>query len=1311
MKNIQRWISLVLALLMVIGCVPSVADEEIIAQCVVQPAQLYATENVPRSSDLNLFVINVEIKDEDGNDVTNGPLYVGRDYTFGIKFSEKGKELQFDVDSNNQLTYQLPTGITYSGKKAFDALNTDGVKVGEFEIVEGKIKFTPWYYNDTSGTGTYSASPKEKDDPLFTEAFTDSVIWCNLHGKLTQNSDQTKIDFGNGVTKEFEVKPYEEKPYADVTKSNEDSKLYTDEATGRRYFLTTIIATVKDGDPDSLTIIDTVNWNSSEYIEDIDQSSFSIKQIRGETETILSNVSPTWNPNWPKGFSLTLNKNDLTNGLKKDDQFVITYKNYLTEKGKQYMGTNDITTMENGVKSKIDGREREDKLSYIIRGKPTMIKKTSSGKDEENPNRINWEIIISDGQGTNIAGKTITDTWAESIQKGENKKLDRIEMVNESRTIQLTVVKADGTQMTHDVPADEVQGYFQAKTDADNKQTGFQFTVPDVPSGYEKIIGCKVNYKTEGHLKNENGFGEFGITNKAEYDEDHRSGESDGHGGNRGFDDFERSKTFDEEKDGKLYFTVKVKIPKEARGQTICVSDWPYLDSVKYENRLSVPPEIISVMASDGTTKKVFTEGTGDWHYQGYNEGSGFFMFFNMPGIYVKPSDTDKPNSIWKWDTNKDVELTIEYAFDIEKIRKVAKETGREAEAGILYNHVKIILGGLEKTDEAPAPFGKHAKIEKKAELQSDGTIKYTVLINSNFLAQIPEKAIFMDEFDAEHLEYVNNSLKVELLAYGNSYWSGCVGTPNYSETELKSGPAGTLTVKFDEFDQGGWTAGTAGNCGMIGIEQKDYPTLQGWYRRAYINNKTTYYTAVRLTYSLQIKNAKPGQDTVLRNKAKIEGYADASAEVTYHPTLLEKQSGQMNGSKLPYTITVNPTGAKLLSGNGTLLLTDQMSDNMVPLLQTLKVYKEDETELPKANWQYSYNPDKNVLKLSLPDEMALTVRYEVMIQGAPGAYVKVSNTASMEGFEEVKKDEKNLQISQASGGAGGTQYTILLLKQAKDTGMSIAGAKFKIEWILNGEWTEFCTITTLKDDVTQITRSTDGKEGIYADQVYRITEIKAPANYQQLTAPIYLCIPKDKTVEQICQTMKDELNAQEDKKEIQEATILTRINSQVTVIPNEPCPGIEFKKVSASNANKMLGGATFKLTQRDVSETEWKREAESTLEGVVSFPQIQEGVYRLEETKAPVGYTASNGYWIVTVTDTNGVRTVTYEAKDGAPSLSKAENGSMLLPNQREDLPNLPSVGGSGTTAYSLLGLALMAIATAAAYALARRKKVMRPQ
>ena len=150
MKNIQRWISLVLALLMVIGCVPSVADEEIIAQCVVQPAQLYATENVPRSSDLNLFVINVEIKDEDGNKVKDGqPLYVGRDYTFGIEFSEKGKKLQFGVDSNNQLTYQLPTGITYSGKKAFDALNTAGVKVGEFEIDEGKIKFTPCYYNTT----------------------------------------------------------------------------------------------------------------------------------------------------------------------------------------------------------------------------------------------------------------------------------------------------------------------------------------------------------------------------------------------------------------------------------------------------------------------------------------------------------------------------------------------------------------------------------------------------------------------------------------------------------------------------------------------------------------------------------------------------------------------------------------------------------------------------------------------------------------------------------------------------------------------------------------------------------------------------------------------------------------------------------------------------------------------------------------------------------------------------------------------------------------------------------------------------------
>ena len=62
-----------------------------------------------------------------------------------------------------------------------------------------------------------------------------------------------------------------------------------------------------------------------------------------------------------------------------------------------------------------------------------------------------------------------------------------------------------------------------------------------------------------------------------------------------------------------------------------------------------------------------------------------------------------------------------------------------------------------------------------------------------------------------------------------------------------------------------------------------------------------------------------------------------------------------------------------------------------------------------------------------------------------------------------------------------------------------------------------------------------------------------------------------------------------------------------------------------------------------------------------------------------------------MTVTDRSGK---TVEKPDGGYRFANRE------------IPTLPSVGGRGTAAYGLLGLVLMAMATAAAYTLARRKK-----
>ena len=1323
MKNLKKLMSLLLALLMLAGNMTTALATDIVAAGVVHPSELIQTYAIDRSDNLTHFVKRVRIFDKDGKEVTDSSvLYDGVDYTFRVEFEENGTTLQYGVDADGKMHYKLPTGFTYKGEGQFPAKDADGRTVGMFEISGSEVTFTPWYYNEEDKK--FYQQPKKEGDKLFNDQYSNATLWCELHGTVTRKGDKQVIDFGNEVKKEFTVEQEQKKPYADVTKTADNNTLYVD-TDGRKYFLTTITATIKDGDPTELNIIDTINWLHKEYIGNPDQDSFTVSQIRGEASTPLIGIEPTWksgSDGITTGFELKLDSNNVEGGLKENDQYVITYKTYLTDAGTNYIKPDDEWCELNSVKTKIGDKEKESSWQYIIKGKPRIISKTSSGMDANDPTLVNWRIEIGDSLGTDIAGKKITDVWNEHLENGQNAKLDGISMVDDSRRIQITVRKADGSTATIDVPASEVGSYFTPTTD-NGKQTGFKFEVPKASGEYAgaAVIKCVVDYQTKATTKNEHGT--FKIDNNATYDEDGRGDGTTGNGGVSGLDDFEIEKTFEGDDGDKLKFKVRILIPSAARDQQIYVSDWTYLNGWDWSNNsLSLDMSDISIKATDGETTYTFTEGRGDYTYAHAAPEAGHQFFFNLPDGYTLSSshDDNKKNSIWKWESDKDVTMTIEYS-----LKKPTEFRGSPVSTGIVYNKAYIELGDKKKGDQADAPFGKQARIDKTAQLNENGTIDYTIVINKNFTAPIPENAVFVDTFDAEHLEYMGN-LKVEVLAYnGNDWWSPTVAEPTYSDSNL--GKNGIITIPFDDFGQNGWQAGSAYDVSLIGLNSRDeYATLHNWYRKSYtldrsytddskwISFKTEFYVAIRLKYTLKIKNVQPGVSYNLRNEAKIEGYDDATANVPYKVTLLDKSVGQINGATLPYTITVNPSGTKLLPGTGNLRLIDTMSEKLVPLLQTLKVYKKEGNNLTElthgtgeGQWMYFYDSATNTLELSLPDSTSLVIKYDAMVQGDANDQVYVKNTAKLVGFTESSIKEDTFTIGSASGGAGGTTYKLVLFKTAEESGTALAGATFEVDWVLPNteKWERFHSFTTEENGMVELTHGSAG-EAVHANELYRITEVSAPEGYKRRTEPIYIYIKSTQEPKEPDDIRKQTIARLTDEAEIakvQNAEILGIVNSEMVPIPNEPIGGIEFYKASAEEATQMLGGAEFELT----SETDpmWKKQtATSNLKGAVSFPNVPTGTYKLVETKAPNGYMCSSGYWLVTVTEENDVRTVSYEAHDGAREITSNNEGKFVLTNA--EIPDLPSVGGSGTLAYSLFGLALMAIAAAAAYALAEKRR-----
>ena len=147
-------------------------------------------------------------------------------------------------------------------------------------------------------------------------------------------------------------------------------------------------------------------------------------------------------------------------------------------------------------------------------------------------------------------------------------------------------------------------------------------------------------------------------------------------------------------------------------------------------------------------------------------------------------------------------------------------------------------------------------------------------------------------------------------------------------------------------------------------------------------------------------------------------------------------------------------------------------------------------------------------------------------------------------------------------------------------------------------------------------------------------------------------------------------------------------VNKQIQGYP------FSFTKTDPSG-KKALPGAAFTLTGEGYTQT-----ATSGENGTVTFTDLKPGkTYRLAETRAPGGYLLSTETWTIEVGE-NGEMTV----KDGNDKTIEKPDGGYRFANR--EIPTLPSVGGRGTAAYGLLGLALMAMATAAAYTLARRKK-----
>lgn len=1305
MKNMKRIISLLMALMLMGSSVTASADM-IVSNSEGIRLRTVASET---NTDLNHFLTDASITDPRTHQEVTGQVETGRDYKIRVEFSEGNRDNQFQVNENHQMTYRFPDGLTVRNLDGQYPVTVGGVKIGVYTIQDNTLTFTPWYSSNQVDYKPYNAEEMQGNPNYKTYAdfAVNTEIWFDVVGQFAETEE--KFKFTDSLNKEWNVVPERNEPVIELKKESQ----YDEEANKFHY---TIRATVTNADAGDLTITDALADMMG--MEGIDRSTLKItKQTggaaaegsdytlnEGNGETIIWMEKETPDDQHKAGFTMTLKD------VKKDDTFTIEYDAPIdTAALERALGENDVglTIGHNRVTAAAkDTNSQVDWWGQFFPGKKP-IQKQYVGQPEGNKSILKWKLTVGSKNETDSAnkvnGETVKDTWSFDTDKIDSVSLDKV------AGVKITLYPFNGEPKVIEVSGDNVSPYFS------DDGTGFTFTVPNLETD---VKYCEVEYQTDCQMKDESeggtSAGTGDVTNTAEFGG--RSASATGTaGGEKPLPELNPTKTLVDSNADELIFRYTVDIPREYIGREKVWFEDEFKLSYEYkEYWIYNNPSRITVTAVGKKSRKEqpITAGTGAYTYQYCKETGGenikkFYLFFNANEKIENADNSGSKSGLWAWDEDEDVTLTIEYA--ISKNNLVADKEGwgaqqypdyysnkiSEVTKGVLVNTGKI------NNKDATAELNITRKVVKHAKVTDSetGEVTYTVDLNRTGLNQIPENATFTDTYN-DHMEFVDGSLRVYITRENGGR------AESFAEMEY-SGACVDETkhqISFG-FGQSSWKVKKEilpyfieqhyGN-----IENFKAAVQDGsWYRKE-SQSENGKYPWIRIEYRLRLKDQYvDGNPYRVNNTAKLGDWVSASASATVKPKMLKK-SMTSDGGLLKYTITVNPSGSQLGDGEK-LTLTDVMT-NLSPMMDSsLKVIdKKANAELQRGTeWNVAYDAENHQMTFTLPNSRALEIQYSARATGT--GKVNISNTATLLG-ESSTVGKQDFNASDTSSGANQSAFGFQISKVKTRTKIGLEGAKFKITYFHKTdkgiEEFPFGSYTTNGYGVALIDQGNDSTLGnnnhVYANTVYCIVETKAPEGYEASGQERYIYIDASgehqNSIDEVTKWLKE-----------QGKTVTKCVNWETITIENSPASQkFPFSFTKTDTSGKALPGATFTLTDKSVNAPEDPRTATSDENGTVTFTDLKPGKsYRLEETRAPGGYLLSTETWTIEV-GTDGGMTV----KDGSgKTVEKPESGYRFA---NRETPTLPSVGGRGTAGYGLLGLALMAMATAAAYTLARRKK-----
>ena len=1020
------------------------------------------------------------------------------------------------VDQNTKtITYKIPEAIKLSDEESGIVYASNGLAVGTYHITkDGKITI---HFNEEFATG---------------EPFAGYITFS---GTLSAQDagEGGKVIFG-GDGGEIIINPSQEQYDLNMSKR---ATLNGDGTVGY-----TIKASTNNGTEGTVKIEDKFSdWDSA--TAKYDESSFTVKKVdKNGTKTDV-NAKPSIN-----GNSFTI---DNLPQLEAGESYEVTYKATATPDNVD--GSGSLT---NSVKGTSGETSRE--TSTTIQISNSMIYKY--GGYDQNTGKMNWTITINPDK-KNISGYVLKD------------KIDN------GLTIPtpLTVKKSDGTtfeitSLPYTFPENSKDTYtIEYQTDApdDNVKVNNTSTIEGDGKTYESSADVGVWHR------------DWGLTKTV-------SSQSVSDDGKTLTNKWQAYITLPDKEITSVTYSDVIKNGTSSDDKGFNGEHYAILSKLKQEILANIqlkdkdgnviPNSDLNITMkfySDEDKKKEVT--ANDAHVKSFvvtvkkNDNSAFIGQSLLISSYHTIADL------------KDVKEGISYQYVNKGI--VNK---KESEASVHYTKPKkLVKQGYGKVNGSQNEKYSSGKVDTNY-LSRNGKLYYRIIFtpDSNdeisFTDTLPkgtklvETALRSDYKDRPRKENPAERSSPEAVYYFSDYWEQyCDGDQNntdiskyfkYSYDQSTNKVTFTFTPGYNKTD-GNWQTNRNHPNGAIAVYYAvDITNDEFWND---LKNESKEYSNL-----LEYEGREQKQETKVERETKV----------------VSKYGRQIdNTTKIEYTVNINPAGKDLDPNSDKIVLRDELEfDNKYSAYidaSSLKLYEYDSSKennrgnlIDSSRYQVQMDTQKNILTITLPDELACVLVYQYDFDVGNAATPRIRNEVVLQG--EFSSDV-DTAIDTTHSEAGVVRGKMSIFKvDSNDYSRTLPGAKFKLSvfnpdkktWdvIKNGESEEFVTNEDGEIDFT----GTNKDRFLKAFDLYKIEETKAPAGYELNNTPYYFSIyqaDQNKTK----QNAIDEMN----KKNISALSGID-LNTKVWFVPNNKevslyvpndSNSIYVKKVWVDSENKEI--------------------------------------------------------------------------------------------------------------------------------------------